>query len=305
MTRHINVEGVLSQGGTVNVTSSAVGHRPNLTITAPGQEPHLGQETNTAWDVGVITILPEETQAVALALSLKKVQRGNLHFYESEAASKTKVAACQALVQGEESVVTAWHNLTQHYAPRSVVLAGIGGGIRPGIKPGDVVVATRVVSYDLRKETSAGTQHRGAEYHAPAEVTHAVNAFFADHDPAEFSVQDPAGTTNIMRMRQGIIGSGNAVVADYDSGILRYLASFNDKILAIDMEAAGLSQAAHEHSASSGRIHGWAVIRGISDDAGPAKDDKYHRIASWHAAQALGRLLPYLPGATERSHRAE
>jgi len=98
-----------------------------------------------------------------------------------------------------------------------------------------------------------------------------------------------------MRMRTGLIGSGEAVIANHDAEILRYLASFNDKVLAVDTEAGGLAQACHEQSATTGRLHGWAVIRGISDDAGPGKNDDYHQIASWHAAMALRKLLPYLP----------
>jgi nucleoside phosphorylase len=251
--------------------------------------------------LGVITILPEETHALIFALRLHPVPVGGLRFYETEVAlpgGTVNVAAIQALGQGENSIASAYARIREYYNPRTIVLVGIGGGIHRDLRPGDVVVATRVVSYDLRKETPDGPQHRGEEREAPAETGHAVNAFFADHDPAEFPVADPAGATRIMRMRGGIIGSGNAVIANRDAEILVYLASFNDKILAVDTESAGLARACHEQSASSGRLHGWAVVRGISDDAGAGKNDDYHQIASWHAAVALRKLLPYLPVAS-------
>lgn len=107
-------------------------------------------------------------------------------------------------------------------------------------------------------------------------------------------MEDPGGTSRTMRVRNGPIGTGDAVIADRDADILRYLAEFNDKILAVDMEAGGLSQACHERSAGTERPHGWAVVRGISDDAGTGKNDDHHRVASWHAAFALRSLLPYL-----------
>jgi hypothetical protein len=94
------------------------------------------------------------------------------------------------------------------------------------------------------------------------------------------------------------------VIADDQAEILTYLASFNDKILAVDMEAGGLSLARYEHSVITGRSCGWVVIRGISDTADPRKDDNSHRIASWHAAVALRHLLPaQAAGAvTDASH---
>jgi adenosylhomocysteine nucleosidase len=294
-----NVSGILNYGGTSNVTSSAVGDHPVVNLTSPGtgHRAMSGRQNDDRWDVGVITILSVETQAVLLALGLRGVQVGGLRFYEGEVAASgkpVKVVATRALGQGQRSVMAAYDNLRRHYDPRVAVLTGIAGGTHRDVGLGDVVVATRVVYYDLRKETPDGTRHRGEEREAPAEIGHAVNSFFTDHDPAEFPVEDPGGTSRLMCMRSGPIGSGEAVIADRDAEILEYLARFNDKILAVDMEAGGLSQACHEQSAGSGQLHGWAVVRGISDNAGADKNDDYHRVASWHAAVALRKLLPYL-----------
>jgi adenosylhomocysteine nucleosidase len=302
MNNRIHVEGAANLGdGTMYITGGAVGPgAATVNTTLPGPQPKASPEAGSEpCDVGIITVLPEETQAVACALGLRRERAGSLHFYRGEAETdggRVTVVAVQALSQGENSAGAAYHNLCQRYSPRTVVLAGIAGGIGRGVQPGDVVVATRVVCYDLRKVTLAGTQHRGAEHHAPAETGHSVNAFFAAHDPAEFSFEDPAGVTRVMRMRDGIIGSGNAVIADRGAEIIRYLASFNDKILAVDMEAGGLSQACHEHTAATGRTHGWVIVRGISDEADQAKDDSRHRVASRHAAVAVRHLLPYLGG---------
>ncbi|NLU72233.1 5'-methylthioadenosine/S-adenosylhomocysteine nucleosidase [Streptomyces sp. HNM0575] len=258
-------------------------------------------DEESRWDVGIITVLSEETQAVRLALGLRSRRIGGLHFYEGEAdagGTSLKVVATRALAQGNRSAMAAYENLRRHHDPRIFALVGIGGAIRSELALGDVVVSDRIVYYDLRKETGEGIRHRGEERVAPPAVGHAVNAFFSDHDPAEFTVEDPAGTSHDMRMWTGPIGSGDAVIADHEAETLRYLAAFNDKVLAVDMESGGLSAACHEQSAASGRLQGWIVVRGVSDDAGAGKNDDHHRIASWHAAVAIRKMLPYLAPST-------
>jgi adenosylhomocysteine nucleosidase len=242
------------------------------------------------WQVGIITVLREETQAVRLALDLDDRRIGALRFYEGEAGpgrSPAKVVATQALEQGNRSTMAAYENLRRRYDPEFFVLVGVGGSIRPEIPVGDVVVASRIVYYDLRKKTPEGTQHRGEERAAPSAVGHAVNAFFTDHDFTGFEISDPSGAVRHMRMWPGLIGSGDAVIADEEADVLKYLAAFNDKVLAVDTQSGGLAAACHEQSADSGKLQGWLVVRGISDD-------DHRRLASWHAAVALKKLLPYL-----------
>ena len=177
-------------------------------------------------------------------------------------------------------------------------MTGIAGGIHPSIQLGDVVIALEVIDYDQRKETPAGPRRRGTSWHVPAAVRRAVNNFFSDNgEPCRVTVTDPDGVTRLFSIHPGVIGSGNAVVADPASDIRTYLTDFNDKTLAVETENAGISQAFYEQAAA-GRVGGWLGIRGISDHADAAKDDRFHDIASWHAAAALERLAPYLATGT-------
>ena len=246
-------------------------------------------------DVGIITVTDTEARAIRGELGLQHTDSSGPGFetgHITAAGRKFTVAAVRALAQGEGPAITAFHHLRERYRPRLVVLAGIAGGIHPGIALGDVAVSTRVVCYDLRKETPAGTVPRGQEQQAPAWVGHAVNRFFTDHgEPAHIGSQHHGGT---FRVLCGPIGSGNAVIADRDCKILEYLASFNDKILAVNMEAAGLSQACHDQPAAPEPTQGWAVVRGISDNASQDKNDDHHTTAAHHAAAAVRQLLPYL-----------
>jgi adenosylhomocysteine nucleosidase len=91
----------------------------------------------------------------------------------------------------------------------------------------------------------------------------------------------------------GLVASGEAVVANARSEIRRYIENFNDKTLALETEAGGVAEAFHESAGDSG-TRGWLSIRGISDHADEEKNDDYHDIASWHAAEVLIQMLPYL-----------
>jgi nucleoside phosphorylase len=254
---------------------------------------------------GVITVLPEETQAVIDALGLSEQPASGRLFHEGSFRPRwphsdgrpSQVAALRSLAMGEDPAMAACYSLRDRYNPGTVVSAGIAGAIHSEVRPGDVVVATRVIHYDLRKKTPGGTRRRPEEFRAPAVTEDAVNAFFTRHDPPEVEVpvRGQPGATRTVRVHMGPIGSGNAVIADRDSGVLRDLTGYHDRILAVDMETAGIARACHEQAAATGQVHGWVAVRGISDDASQDKDDAFHEIAAWNAAAILRELLPYLP----------
>jgi adenosylhomocysteine nucleosidase len=296
MTRHVVNSGIATFGGTTNINGpTAVGTGATVNVS---DSQASGQDRKNAI-IGIVTVIAEEAAAVRSSLGLEPVNIGSLSFDVGILQARDKpitLAATRALAQGQESAVTAYNHLREHFDPAIVVLTGIAGGFHRDVRLGDVVVATRVVCYDLRKETPTGTSYRGQEQQAPAVIGHAVNEFFtARGEPAEFHVAGPGNAEDTIRVLNGPIGSGNAVIADRDSEILKYLARFNDKILAVDMEAAGFSHAYHDGLAASGRPLGWLVIRGISDDASPKKNDDYHQLAARNAALVLRELIPYLP----------
>ncbi|WP_431897531.1 hypothetical protein [Nonomuraea sp. bgisy101] len=287
--------GIANYGGRMEISQSAVGHGASVTVSADPENPP--QHASHA-DVGVITITPEEANAVRNILGLRPTRNGDLPFYEGTVHIRDttiRIAAFRALSQGQRSAVMAFDHLRRHYNPAVIVLTGIGGGIHAKAAVGDVVVATRVVYYDLRKETPDGTRRRGEEREAPSAVGHAVNSFFTDHgEPATFQAAHDNGDTRDFLVRTGPIGSGETVIADAESEIVRYLKAYNDKVLAVEMEAGGLTQAFHEQDGPQA-VRGWVVVRGISDDASESKNDACRDIAARHAATVLRSLLPYLP----------
>ncbi|MEU8178070.1 hypothetical protein AB0C14_34820 [Microbispora hainanensis] len=284
------VDGILNHRGTMTVRDSAVGSNAKVVRTVTSPRDAAAERAQ----VGVITIKSLETQAVRLALGLRSERVRDLRF-DRAVVDGVSVAATMSLEQGQRSALAAYNHLVGVFDPEIVVLVGIGGGIHKSVDIGDVVLSTEMVYYDLRKVTPSGTLHRGESRPAPAAVGHAVNSFLTDLDPTDrLTIEDPDGASRSVAVHAGPIGSGEAVIADEAAAEIAFLAAFNDKILAVDMEAGGLSQACHERSAASGQQHRWMVVRGISDHADPNKSDTPQRVAAWHAAQVLRRLLPYL-----------
>lgn len=306
MTHVSNIRGIVNMSGTTEVTSSAVGDGATVVIGRTGPERSTTSRSHRVCDVGIVTVLPEEARAVIDVLGLDEdadsAEPQRFHIGTVELPDQDiRVVAGQALRPGQRSVMSTLGRLHRQYDPAVFVFVGIAGAIHEDVSLDDVLVATRVIYYDLRKETPEGVRRRGEEREAPAAVVHAVNAFFTDHgEPAELQAPSVSGAGKAYRVFHSPIGSGEAVVADRASEIRRFLTSYNDKVLAVDMESGGLTQFCHETASRGGGAVGWLVIRGISDHADHAKGDDHHQSACLHAAHTLQRIIPYIRSRPRR-----
>jgi len=290
--------------GVINVTQSAFGDRP-VVMNHPGPRgagQPVGASPRAGWDVGIITVLSEETAAIASMLAAAgtaedRVDDSGQRFREARittAGRSLSVVAAQSLSPGQRPATLAFDRLCQAYAPRVVILAGIAGAISPAVRLGDVVIASEVIYYDLRKETPGRVLRRGQARPVPAPIAHAVNDFFTDHgEPYATTIPDPPGPPRACTVMRGPIGSGEAVVADARSAIRSYLTTVTDKTLALETEAGGVAEAFYESAATRAAPRGWLSIRGISDHADAAKNDTSHDIAARHAAAICLQILPY------------
>jgi adenosylhomocysteine nucleosidase len=283
-------------GGVVNADQIAAG--TGATITNATGWPRPTRAMSPPRGIAVVSIKATETKAVVDVLGLTR-DRGSPNgqgFYAGtvEAADgRADLVAARTLEPGQRSIMSTLQNLRTHCNPALFVLVGIGGAINRALAVGDVVVATRVIYYDLRRETADEVHRRGEERHAPAAVTHAVNDFHTDKgDPAQLD-----SATGTFRVHHGPIGSGEAVIMDAESRIRTFLLTYNEKALAVDMEAGGLTQYCHE----TPQPPGWLVIRGISDLADRAKSYDQQPGAAHNAAVALRHLIPYLSAKTTSS----
>ncbi|GAA3178463.1 hypothetical protein [Nonomuraea roseoviolacea] len=288
MTSRFENSGIVNQGGSMTISGTAVGDGATVVHHHPPEA-----DIGTRSDVGVITVKDSEARAVKDALGLDREVVGGIPYWRGSVDHRgvvARVAMIRSLHQGQRSTMAAFEHLRETFRPAVVALVGIGGGFHPDVSAGDVAIGTRVVYYDLRKETADGVQRRGENPETPAIVGNSVNSFFVDHgEPARFESEGSG-----FHVIPCVIGTGEAVIADAESEIRKYLKHYNDKVSVVDMEAGGLAQAFFERGNSSG-MRGWVVIRGVSDHSDKDKNDAMQNTAARHAAEVLRALIPYLP----------
>ncbi|MFE7033742.1 hypothetical protein ACFU9Y_25840 [Streptomyces sp. NPDC057621] len=296
-----NNQGIISRGDNNNFSNNAIGANARASTAAPQHSGESTPEAAARWDLGIVTILSEELRAVIDELNLHRHKTpSGLNFYQGEhtvPGATLRIVATRTQSQGQRSTMGALDNLRRHYDPRLWALVGIGGGIHDDhARIGNVIVSTDVVYYESRKINPRGdTRRRGEHRQAPAHTVHAVNAYFTDHGtPARINGQTAAHTSDQYEVYPGVIGSGEAVIADRASDIRTYLTTYHEKVLAVDMEAGGLSQYWQENSVHGTDNPGWIIVRGVSDNADEEKGHSHHELAARNAAHVLNRLLPYL-----------
>ncbi len=184
----------------------------------------------------------------------------------------------------------AMNSVVDLFRPQLLIVVGIGGAVSRSISLGDVVIANQILSYGPRKETTSGPAHRGGGYLLDARLKPAVNELEIDWPKIvnDFPLPDR------FDVHVGPIGAGPSVIANENSENIKWLKSVNSKVLAVETEAIGVAQYAYETFGSNPELHGYLVIRGMSDYADAEKNDDHHKTASDHAAEIAVTLCRYI-----------
>lgn len=269
---------------------------------------------NRSYDFGIITILPEELNAIIDVFNLKRLtfKFGERVFYTgsvlSESGTAKSIICTQTVNQGESSASNAYHDMKAKYRPSIIFLIGIAGGVvnkkdgendpttRPELDLCDVVIAKSVIDYEMRKEKAAGIDHRGQVYNANASIALLINDFLTRiyQNPIDAVEKSKNDTINVLFET---IGSGNAVIADDNSPTRNWLKQFNSKVAAVEMEASGISSSFYETAAIDDSVKGLVIVRGISDlaDVDKTMCKQYRMPAAQNAALVSKMLMEQFP----------
>lgn len=214
--------------------------------------------------VVILTALDLEYEAVRAKLTRLRVHRhpAGTRFEVGRLADDGCEVVLALVGKGNHPAAVLAERAIAEFAPVAVIFAGVAGGLWPTIALGTVVVATHVYAYHGGTSEDDGLKARPRVWeiaHGPDQIARylARSGSWARHLPA--GAARP-------RIRFGPIAAGEVVQDSVISDHARWVRAHYNDALAIEMEAAGVAQAAHLNNALP-----VVVVRGISDRADGTK----------------------------------
>jgi adenosylhomocysteine nucleosidase len=164
--------------------------------------------------------------------------------------------------KGNHAAAVLAERAISEFDPAALLFVGVAGALRPSIALGDVVVATHVYAYHGGASQDDGLKARPRVW----EVSHRAQQI-ARHlkSTGEWMRQLPPGAEP-PAVVFGPIAAGEIVQDSKISAEARWIREHYNDAYAIEMESAGVAQAAHLNDSLP-----VVVVRGISDRADGAK----------------------------------
>ncbi|MGW0880056.1 phosphorylase family protein [Streptomyces sp. NPDC002671] len=241
----------------------------------------------------ILTALQVEYEAVRDRLAdLTRTNEGGTIF-ERGRLPGTRWSVVLALTgQGNDNASAVTTLAYSLYRPSVLFFVGVAGGLKDDLQIGDVVIGERIYDYRERQGPD-GDHYRPRGWEAPWWLIRHVQLMKFGRDVPGRVLIKP-------------IASGNVVLDRGTSELARRLRGNYDDAVAIEMESAGVCQAAHQ----AGKLD-TLTIRGISDKADGAKRQAdaggSQERAAWSAAKTAVAILVslardgYAEGVARRS----
>ena len=214
----------------------------------------------------VLALMPDEHKEVVAG---REFWRGHLH-------GRDAVAVLSRI--GKVAAATTATVLIERFGVRSIVFTGVAGGLGPGVKVGDIVVADSFLQHDLDASPIF------PRYEVPL---YGLSRFAAD---PRLSAQLAAAAREALpgvALHRGLVISGDRFVATTAES--RALQSALPEAMAVEMEGAAIAQVCHDYGLP------FAAVRTISDRADDAAHVDFTRfiqeVASRYSAAIVAALL--------------
>lgn len=239
-------------------------------------------------DFAIISALKLERQAMVGRLcNVQKVQEEEepLTYYVGTLPIPGEerpftIVVTQLIDMGNPDAAIATTKVIRRWRPRNVLMVGIAGGAKGKLALGDVVVSQYAHYYEPAKLTPDGPEHRGRQFNSDLVLYARAQHYEAADWKGEINSARPdvGGEATMPEVKFGPIACGENVVANL--GELENIRRQCPKMVAIAMEGAGVAMAVLSTSSPPCYLE----IRGISDYAGPDKNDGWHDYAANAAA---------------------
>lgn len=214
----------------------------------------------------VLALMPDERKQVVAG---REFWRGHLHGHD--------VVAVLSRI-GKVAAATTATALIERFQVGRIVFTGVAGGLAPGVKVGDVVVADSFLQHDM-DASPLFPRHEVPLYGTSRFASDAVLT-----DLLEAAARKALPGASLHR---GLVVSGDRFVATTAES--RALQAALPEALAVEMEGAAIAQVCHDYGVP------FAAVRTVSDRA----DDEAHvdfvrfiqEVASRHSAAIVQALL--------------
>jgi len=244
--------------------------------------------------LALVSAMPEELQAVLdLLPDEQRISLGGRSYWQGHLHGQTVVAVLSGI--GKVAAATTTALLIQRFRVSRVVMTGVAGGIGPGVKVGDVVVASELLQHDL-DASPIFPRHEVPGYGLSRFKTDAVLSGQLAR-ACEATVREAAATLGAeaieafglqsSRVHRGLLVTGDRFVSrtTESEALQRDLPD----ALAVDMESAAVAQVCADFGVPL------AVVRTISDRADDAAHVDFPRfltqVASRYSTAIVERLL--------------
>jgi adenosylhomocysteine nucleosidase len=242
----------------------------------------------------ILSALAEEQQGLLEQLHQpESIPVGGRNFWRGELNGQRVVLGLSRI--GKVAAATTATALITSLGVDQIVFTGVAGGIGPGVRVGDVVVATTFVQHDL----DASPLFPRFEVPLYGKTCFACDAALTArlHDAVRIALADIAGraepsslTSSTAQVHSGLIASGDRFVSSAAESRSLHLAlrGAGLEVLAVEMEGAAVAQVCFDFGVP------FAAMRTISDRA----DDQAHmdfpkfiaEVASGYALAIIGNL---------------
>ncbi|MBI5686100.1 MAG: hypothetical protein HZC54_13590 [Verrucomicrobia bacterium] len=256
-------------------------------------------------DFLVLAPLAEEIEALSKTLgfsitSSRVLENGatcySLELPNNEGNGIVQVCVVKLIHQGVLRAGVTASRLIAHWRPWCVVSFGIAGGfVGDDVELRDVIVPEVVIYYEPAKETRRGRKSKRQPRFLPIPTSLLLQTICRRIQPSAMKVIGPG-----IRL-EGLLASGEKKITDREAPVREALGDYNDKILGVEMEAAGVGAATLEFPEYCPVPH-LLVVKGVSDDATIADNPKNsepekikrkenRRMAAVNAAQFLKMVM--------------
>ena len=225
--------------------------------------------------IGIIGAMEIEIAGLIQRLNgTKSVSVGKIAFSQGKIAGRSVVVCLSGI--GKVHAAAAATVMSERFAGIGLIInLGVAGGIMPGIRQGELVVATEAVQHDFDAVAEGYPKGRVAGYQKTG----------FDSDPSAVEKMCAVLENRGFRYHKGIIASGDQFIWDKQKARALYT-EFG--ALACDMETAAI---AHVCDLFGKKILG---IRSISDNADGSAAEDYQAFAEKAAQRSITAVEDFI-----------